>query len=108
MFHKRIHEIFEDIAGVETDIDDILDWGKTLQEHDERLKPTLGRARECNLKFKLEKCHFRKNSVVYIGRQLTHKGVKLDPQKLEAMVNIPQPEDKKRIQRLLGMVNYVG
>ena len=29
VFHKRVHEIFEDIQGVETDIDDILVWGRT-------------------------------------------------------------------------------
>ena len=46
--------------------------------------------------------------MVYIGHQLTHKGVKPDPQKIEAIVNMPQPEDKNGIQRLLGMVNYVG
>ncbi|GFO17503.1 polyprotein [Plakobranchus ocellatus] len=28
VFHKRIHEAFEDVVGVETDIDDILVWGK--------------------------------------------------------------------------------
>ena len=82
--------------------------GRALQEHDERLKATLKRARECNLRFKLEKCHFRRKSMVYIGHPLTHKGVKPDPKKLEAIVNMPQPEDKKGIQRLLGMVNYVG
>ncbi|CAB4009767.1 Hypothetical predicted protein, partial [Paramuricea clavata] len=108
VFHKRVHEIFEDIRGVETDIDDILVWGRTLQEHDERLKATLERARECNLKFKLEKCHFRSTSVVYIGHKLTSEGIKPDPQKIEAIVNMPEPHDKKGVQRLLGMVNYVG
>ncbi|GFO19566.1 retrovirus-related pol polyprotein from [Plakobranchus ocellatus] len=38
VFHKRIHEAFEDIQGVETDIDDILVWGKNAKEHDERLE----------------------------------------------------------------------
>ena len=108
VFHKRVHEMFEDIRGVETDIDDILVWGRTLQEHDERLKATLERARECNLKFKLEKCHFRSTSVVYIGHKLTSEGIKPDPQKIEAIVNMPEPHDKKGVQRLLGMVNYVG
>ena len=88
-------KIYKDIAGVETDIDAILVWGRTLKEHDERLKATLGRARQCNLKLKLEKFHFIKKSVVYIGHQLTQKGVKPDPQYIEAIVNIPQPEDKK-------------
>ena len=103
-----MHEIFEDIQGVETDIDDILMWGRTLQEHDEHLRATLERARECNLKFKLEKCHFRSTSVSYIGHKVTPGGIKLDPEKIEAIVNMPEPHDKEGVQRLLGMVNYVS
>jgi CO dehydrogenase/acetyl-CoA synthase beta subunit len=75
VLQKRVHEMFEYIRGVETDIDDILVWGRTLQEHDERLKATFERARKCNLKFKLEKCHFRSTSVVYIGHKLTPEGI---------------------------------
>ena len=108
VFHKRVHEILEDIQGVETDIDDILMWGRTLQEHDERLKATLERARECNLKFKPGKCHFRSTGVNYIGHKLTPDGIKPDPEKIEAIVNMPKPHDKKGVQRLLGMVNYVS
>ena len=106
VFHKRVHEIFEDIQGVETDIDGILLWGRTLQEHDERLRATLERARKCNLKSKLEKCHFKSTS--YIGHKLTPEGIKPDPEKIEAIVNMPEPHDKKGVQRLLGKVNYVS
>ena len=49
VFHKRIHEIVEDVYGVETVVDDIPMWGTTLQKHGERLKAKLGRARECNI-----------------------------------------------------------
>ena len=83
-------------------------WGRTLQQHDKRLKTTLERARECNLKFKLGKCHFRCTSVVYIGHKPTAEGIKPDPQKIDVIVNMPEPHDKKGVQRLLGMVNYVG
>jgi hypothetical protein len=30
----------EDLEGIETDIDDILFWGKTIEEHDQRLHAT--------------------------------------------------------------------
>ena len=82
-------------------------WGKTFEKHDECLKATLSRARESNLKFKLEKCPFRKKGVLFFGHRLTHKGVKPELLKIEAIINMPQPEDKKEIQRLLCMVNYV-
>ena len=106
VFHKRVHEIFKDIRVVETDIDGILVWGRTLPEHDVRLKATLERTRECNLKFKLEKCHFRCTSVVYIRHKLTAEEIKPDPQKIDVIVNMPEPHDKKEVQRLLGMVNW--
>ncbi|KAK3754747.1 hypothetical protein QZH41_000060 [Actinostola sp. cb2023] len=31
VFHKRLHELFQDLSGVETDIDDILVWGRTRE-----------------------------------------------------------------------------
>ena len=41
VFQKRISQVFGDLPGVETNIDDILVWGTTKAEHDERLKAVL-------------------------------------------------------------------
>ncbi|KAK3737375.1 hypothetical protein QZH41_002290 [Actinostola sp. cb2023] len=108
VFHKRLHELFQDLSGVETDIDDILVWGRTREEHDERLAKTLQRARESNLKLNPDKCKIRRTKILYIGHVLTTDGVKPDVSKLEAITSMPTPEDKHGIQRLLGMVNYVA
>lgn len=93
---------------METDIHDILVWGKTRQEHDERLRETLQRAKEHNLRFNSDECKFGQTRVVYIGHTLTGDSVEPDPSKIEAIVDMPEPEDKKGVQRLLGMVNYVA
>jgi len=53
VFHKRLPELLGDLPGVETDIDDILVWGRTQQPDDERLVNLLKRRRECNLKLKV-------------------------------------------------------
>ena len=108
VFHKRLHELFHDLDGVETDIDDILVWGRTVQEHDERLEITLQRARQSNLKLNPDKCKIRCTEVLYIGHVLTGDGLKPDASKLEAILEMPAPEDKHGVQRLLGMVNYVA
>ena len=108
VFHKRLHELFQDLSGVETDIDDILVWGRTREEHDERLEKTLQRARESNLKLNPDKCKIRSTEVLYIGHVLTTDGVKPDVSKLEAITSMPTPEGKHGIQRLLGMVNYMA
>ena len=44
---------------------------------------------------------------MYIGHLLSGDGVKPDASTLEAILEMPVPEDKHGIQRLLGMLNYV-
>ena len=94
VFHKRLHELLHHLDGVETDIDDILVWGRTVQEHDERLEKTLQRARQSNLKLNPDKCKIRCTEVLYIGHVLTGDGLKPDASKLEAILKMPAPEDK--------------
>lgn len=66
-------------------VDDILIWGRTVQEHDERLKQVMNRVRAINLKLNPEKCKFRVNSVHYVGHLLTADKVKPDPEKVKAV-----------------------
>ena len=43
VFHKTVHQFLEDIEGVSVYMDDIIVWGSTAAEHDERLMKTLQR-----------------------------------------------------------------
>jgi hypothetical protein len=78
VFQKRMSQSFGDLEGVETDVDDILVWGTTTEEHDQRLKKTLQRCEEINLTLNQSKCEFGSTEVVYIGHKLTAQGVKPD------------------------------
>jgi hypothetical protein len=106
VFQKRMSQSFGDLEGVETDVDDILVWGTTTEEHDQRLKKTLQRCQEINLTLNETKCEFGTTEVVYIGHKLTAQGLKPDESKVDAINKMPQPTCKKDAERLLGMVNY--
>ena len=82
---------FRDLEGVETDVDDILVWGTTVEEHDHRLMKTLQRCEEINLTLNESKCEFGPTEVVYIGHKLTAQGVKPDESKVDAINKMPQP-----------------
>ena len=56
VYHKTIHMIYEHLEGVDTSMDDIIVWGSTKAEHDERLKQFLKATRTANLKLNKEKC----------------------------------------------------
>ena len=49
VFHRTIHEKFNNIEGCETDMDDILVWGRTIEEHVQRLEQVLDRAKKIGL-----------------------------------------------------------
>lgn len=89
-------------------VDDILVWGANRQEHDENLQKVLERCSEINLKLNKKKCQFRVPEVSYVGHLLTSSGVKPDPAKIVAITEMPAPDDKKALQRVLGMTNYLS
>ena len=46
--------------------------------------------------------------MTYIGYILSSKGIKPDPSKVQAIIEMKSPQDKKELQRFMGMVNYLG
>lgn len=44
----------------------------------------------------------------YTGHVLTAKGLKLDPHKIQAIIDFKTPKDVAGIHRLLGLVNYLA
>ncbi|GAA6079833.1 uncharacterized protein K02A2.6-like [Tachysurus ichikawai] len=65
------------------------------------------RARQMNIKFNLDKLQYEVSEVKYMGHIISHKGVQSDGDKVVAIVNMPPPEDRKSLQRLLGMTKYL-
>lgn len=46
--------------------------------------------------------------VPYIGHLLIAEGLWIDPEKVQAVREMPRPTDIKDAQRLVGMVNYLS
>ncbi|CAC5373013.1 unnamed protein product [Mytilus coruscus] len=101
-------EIMENIEGAEVIVDNILILGSTIQEHDERLKKVLDRARQCNLNISKSKCQFRKNEVEYSGHIISKDGLKPDPEKVRAVQKMKKTENKKELQTFLGFITYLS
>ena len=107
VFQKAMDHLLEGYP-CEVIVDDILVWGSTEAEHDRNLLKVLDRIREINLKLKWDKCKFKVNEVGYVGHLLTAEGLKPDPEKVRAIVEMKIPENVKDLQRFLGMVRYLS
>ncbi|XP_061710675.1 uncharacterized protein K02A2.6-like [Cydia pomonella] len=108
VFHSKVRQILEDLEGVESFVDDIIVWGRTLEEHDARLKSLLDRSREVGIKFNKQKCEFRVQKITYLGHTFSHEGMRVDSEKVKAIEKMPSPHDRASLERFLGMVNYLS
>ena len=108
VFQKFISDMVKDIEGAEAIMDDIIVWGRDLQEHDRRLRKVLDKVREYNLKLGLGKCEFRKSEITYVGHRLTSEGLKPDPEKVRAVEAMERPTCVKELQTFLGFIQYMG
>ena len=108
VFQKITSEMVADINGAEAIIDDILVWGATQEEHDERLRKVLDKAREYNLKLSVNKCEISRDSIKYVGHILSSEGVKPDPEKIRAVLAMKKPTNKPELLTFLGFIQYLG
>ncbi|XP_038116866.1 uncharacterized protein K02A2.6-like [Culex quinquefasciatus] len=89
-------------------LDDILVGGRTAEEHKENLYRVLERLKQYGFTVKLEKCRFFMRQVKYLGQLLDTEGIRPDPDKVKAIVNMPPPHDVPTLRSYLGAVNYYG
>ncbi|XP_026287254.2 uncharacterized protein K02A2.6-like [Frankliniella occidentalis] len=99
--------IFGDIEGVVVYIDDICCAGKNQAQHDKSLNEIMKRAKENNIRFKEEKFQYSQNKIKYVGQIFSSEGVEPDPERIEALINMPTPQSKENLETALGMFNYV-
>lgn len=101
------------MTGVKPIHDDILiyDCGDSDEEasadHDKNLEALFQRCREKNIKLHRVKLRLRQKEVSYMGHVISSDGLKADRNQIDALINMPLPTDKHRVQRYLGMVNYL-
>ena len=97
----------EDLDGVEVIMDDVVVAGDETTR-DERLQKFLDTASKRGLKLNKEKCKIRQTQVPYVGHLLTSEGLKIDPKKVKAVQEMPAPQSKEDMKRLLGFVQFLS
>lgn len=108
IFYQKTDEFFEDVTGVTSIVDNFLVYGRTIEEHDANLTRVLERAREKGIRFNPDKCVIGSQEVKYFGHVLTADGLKPDPEKIRAIVEMKAPENKSELETILGMITYLS
>lgn len=107
VFHKYLCQSLEGIPGVEVFIDDVLIHGKTVEEHNVRLRLVFEKLRLIGMRLNESKCQIGKREVNYLGHVLSERGLTPMNSKIQAVVDMKVPENQTEVRRFLGFMTYL-
>ena len=108
-FQAMMNEIFADMDDVVVVyINDLMIFTKTENqaEHDKIVLEVLRRLEENDLFVKCEKCMFCTIEVDFLSTIVGHDGIKMDQEKVKAILEWPEPKMVKGVRSFLRLANF--
>ena len=87
-------------------IDDILVYSKDQENHDTYLRVVLETLRKEQLYAKLSKCEFWLNEVSFLGHLVSEEGIRVDPRKIEVIIEWKPSRNVTEVRSFLGLASY--
>lgn len=87
-------------------IDDVIVTGPDDQSHIKNLHKLFQRLQNAGLRVKAEKCAFMQDSIEYMGKRISERGIQSSPVKVKAIKEAPAPQNVNQLRSWLGMVNF--
>ena len=109
MFQTMMNEIFTDMEDVVVVcIDNIMIFTKTdnPKKHSKIVLEVLRHLEENDFYVKPEKCTFHTTKVDFLGMIVGKDGIKMDQEKVKAILNWPAPLNIKGVRSFLGLANF--
>ena len=108
-FQVMMNEIFADMDNViVVYINDLMIFTKTENqaEHNKIVLEVLRRLKENDLFVKSEKCTFCTTEVDFLGMIVGHDRIKMDQEKVKAILEWPELKTVKGVRSFLGLANF--
>ena len=107
-FQRLINYVLRDLVGeiCLVYLDDIIIFGKSLEEHLRNIETVFERIRGANLKLRPDKCSFLQTEVEFLGHLISTDGIKPDPKKIERVRDCRTPTTPREVKSFLGLAGY--
>ena len=113
-FQTRLMTALEGLKGIALVADDILTYGigdtypEAEADHDVNILALMQRALEKDIRFNPAKFQFIKKEVKFVRHIITENSIKVDPDKVTAITNMPPPHNKASLLWFIGIVNFLS
>ena len=106
VFQRIIDQLIQGIPRTVAYLNDILISGRTIEEHNRKLRAVFMRLRDASLHLKGNKCEFRKSSISYLGHRIDSERIHPTQDKVNAICKAPTPKNVSELRSFLAFVNY--
>lgn len=94
------------MTNYNANLDDLIVYTATWEEHVQTLTRVLARLAQASLTINLAKCEFARATITYLGRQVGQGQVHPVEAKVSVVLAFPVPSTRKALRRFLGMTGY--
>ena len=89
-------------------MDDMIAKSRTEEEHLVNLRKLFEWLCKYLLRLNPAKCTFEVKSRKLLGFFMIQKGIEVDPDKVKAILKMPEPRTEKQVRGFLGRLNYIA
>eukprot|EP00253_Pinus_taeda_P002515 PITA_02515 len=100
-FAKEIHDFLVIY------LDDLAVFSKSDQQHLDHLRQVFLKCREYGISLNPKKSLFGLEEGKLLGHIISEDGIRIDPYRIEAILQIPHPRSIKELQAFLGKINFL-
>ncbi|GKB40868.1 reverse transcriptase domain-containing protein [Tanacetum coccineum] len=103
-YQRLVNSAFKEHIGVnlEAYVDDMVIKSRTKQDIIKDIEQTFSTLRRINMKLNPKKCSFRMEEGKFLGYIVTSEGIRANPEKTKAVMDMPSPRTLKQMQSLSG------
>ncbi|KAG0435849.1 Transposon Ty3-G Gag-Pol polyprotein [Dictyocoela muelleri] len=105
-FQRAMKNMLDEFEYVKIFLDDILIFSENLADHKLHVESVLKKLKYNGLTINKSKSKFLNEKIVYLGRLITQQGITIEPNKNIAFNTSTIPTTKKKLQKLLGTINW--
>ena len=109
-YQALMNHIFGEFIGVFMDVylDDIILYSDTLEEHVKHVTTVIEILKKEKLYLSENKLRFLCNEVKILGRIVTDDGIRMDPEKVDRVLNWKVPTNRTLCRGFIGSVGYLA
>ena len=105
-FQRFMDEVLRGLDFAYSYLDDILIASRNEEEHLAHIREVLSRLQDYGLTLNVDKCKFGVKELAFLGHWVSSEGIQPLREKVQAIVDFPEPTSLKKLRRFLGMVNH--